>query len=111
MVIRFCWPPFRTRKRIDSGRTAIDIIASRIGTEPPTRNTDCHPNRLMTAAATQPAHADPNEKPQNIVITAAFLERSGMYSDVSPIALGIAPPIPIPVDTPNAVSSPTDTAL
>ena len=111
MVIRFCWPPFRTRKRIDSGRTAIDRIASRIGIEPPTRNTACHPNRLMTAAATQPAHADPNENPQNIVMTAAFLERSGMYSEVSAMALGIAPPIPIPVNTRNAVSCATETAV
>ena len=65
----------------------------------------------MTAAATQPAHAEPNEKPQNIVMTTDVLDRFGMYSDVSAMAFGIAPPIPNPVKTRNAVSSLTDVAV
>jgi hypothetical protein len=110
-TILFCWPPFTTRNRIDSGKTPIKTIARTTGIEPPTRNTDCHPNCLMTAAATQPAHAEPSENPQTIVITAEFLDRSGMYSDVRAMALGITPPIPNPVNTRNAVSCATEVAV
>src|SRR5713226_10020110 len=98
----FCWPPFRTRNRMDSGKKTIKRIATRSGVEPPTRNTDCQPNCLMTAAETQPATAEPNENPQNIVMTAEFLDLFGMYSDVRAIAFGIAPPMPSPVNTRNA---------
>src|SRR5213083_970761 len=51
------------------------------GIVPPTRNTDCQPNWRITAAATQPATAEPKENPQNIVMTAAFRVRFGMYSE------------------------------
>ena len=108
---RFCWPPFRTRNRMDSGKKAINKIATTTGIVPPTRNTACQPNCRMTAAATQPAKAEPKENPANMVITAAFRVRFGMYSEVRAIALGIAPPIPNPVKTRNAVSCATDVAV
>ena len=52
----------------------------------------------MSAATVHPAKADPNEKPANIVMTAAFRDRFGMYSEVSAMAFGIAPPMPNPVN-------------
>src|SRR5437899_8338507 len=86
-------------------------MATTTGIVPPTRNTDCQPNWRMTPAETQPATAEPNEKPQNMVMTAAFRVRFGMYSDVRAIAFGIAPPMPKPVKTRNAVSCATDVAV
>src|SRR6266446_4517331 len=82
-------PPLRTRNRMDSGKNAIRRIATTTGIRPPTRNTACQPNFRITAAATQPANAEPSENPQNIVMTAAFLVRLGIYSEVKAIAFGI----------------------
>src|SRR5262245_25076334 len=65
----------------------------------------------MSAATVHPAKAEPKEKPANIVITAAFLDRLGMYSDVSAMALGIAPPIPNPVNMRYVTSCDTDVAV
>src|SRR5215470_4371322 len=65
----------------------------------------------MSAATVQPAKADPKEKPANIVITAAFLDRLGMYSDVSAIAFGMAPPIPNPVNMRYPINCDTDVAV
>ena len=44
-------------------------------------------------------------------MTAAFLVRFGMYSEVKAIAFGIAPPMPNPVNTRKAVSCATDVAV
>src|SRR5262249_54182113 len=71
----------------------------------------CQPKRLITAAATPPAHADPNENPQNIVMTTDVLDRPGMNSEVSASALGIAPPTPKPVTTRNTASDATVVAV
>src|SRR5204862_2269897 len=95
----------------DSGSRPIRTIAKRIGAEPPTTNTACQPNCRTTAAATHPAQAAPNEKPQNIVITAALRDRAGMYSEVSAMALGIAPPMPSPAMARNAVSCAIEAAV
>src|SRR5262249_35573858 len=81
------------------------------GVGPPIRNLLCQPKRPTTAAATQPAHADPNENPQNIVMTTDVLDRVGMNSEVSASALGIAPPIPKPVTTRNTASDATVVAV
>src|SRR5262249_62436093 len=81
------------------------------GVGPPIRNLLCQPKRPTTAAATQPAHADPNENPQNIVMTTDVLDRAGMNSDVSASALGMAPPIPNPVMTRNTASDATLVAV
>src|SRR5262249_54431629 len=99
------------RNRADSGRSAIRTAASTSGVRPPIRNMLCQPKRPITAAATQPAHADPNENPQNIVMTTDVLDRVGMNSEVSASALGMAPPIPKPVMTRNAVNDATVVAV
>ncbi len=44
-------------------------------------------------------------KPQNIVVTRNERRLSGQYSEVSVIALGIAPPSPRPVMKRSAISS------
>ena len=104
-------PPLTSRKRMDSGSRKNAAAAIRIGTTPPTRNTDCQPNRGMRAAATKPPTAAPSEKPQIIVITAVARRRRGMYSEVKAMAFGIAPPMPSPVNTRNAISASTDCAV
>src|SRR5262249_23813443 len=98
---------FNARNRGDSGRNAISTAAQRSGVRPPIRNMLAQRRRPITAAATQPAHADPNENPQNIVMTTDVLDRVGMNSEVSASALGIAPPIPKPVTTRNTASDAT----
>ena len=65
----------------------------------------------MIAAATNPPTAAPSEKPQIIVVTAVPRRRRGMYSEVSAMAFGIAPPIPSPVRARNATSASTDCAV
>ena len=84
---------------------------SRSAPRRPTTNTDCHPNRGMIAAATSPPTAAPSEKPQIIIVTAPARRRRGMYSEVSAIAFGIAPPMPSPVRTRKAISEFTDSAV
>src|SRR5262249_14169432 len=104
-------PRFNATNRGDSGRDASSTAASTSGVRPPIRNMLCQPKRPITAAATQPAHADPNENPQNIVMTTDVLDRAGMNSDVSASALGMAPPIPNPVMTRNTASDATVVAV
>src|SRR5579872_2037560 len=89
---------------MDSGKRTISSTATTIGIEPPTANIDCQPYFRISAATVHPANADPNEKPQNMTMTAEFRDRFGMYSDVSAIALGMAPPMPNPVKTRNPMS-------
>ncbi|MNH10280.1 hypothetical protein D3C79_697540 [compost metagenome] len=50
----------------------------------------------MNPAATKPPAAPPNEKPQAARVTIRVRKRGGAYSDISAMALGIAPPMPIP---------------
>jgi hypothetical protein len=82
-----------------------------IGRIPPIRNTHGQPRLGITGTATQPTAAEPSENPQNIAVTANARVRWGMYSAVSAIALGIAPPMPNPVSSRNASSSFTELAL
>src|SRR5678815_1067038 len=79
-----------------------------IGSRPPTTNTDCQPNAGIRAVATQPTTAAPIENPQNMIITADARLRFGMYSAVSAIVLGIAPPMPNPVISRNTTSEPSE---
>ena len=60
---------------------------------PPTMKTDGHPKTGMIEAATRPPTAAPNENPQIIIVTAPARRRRGMYSEVSAMAFGIAPPM------------------
>ena len=96
---------------MESGSRKKAAAAIRTGNVPPTMNTDSQPNRGMIGAATKPPTAAPREKPQIIAVTAVALLRRGMYSEVSAIAFGIAPPIPSPVKTRNAISRSTDCAV
>ncbi|MNN64782.1 hypothetical protein D3C81_1802410 [compost metagenome] len=50
----------------------------------------------MKPAATKPPAAPPNEKPQAASVTIKVRKRGGEYSDINAIALGIAPPMPMP---------------
>ena len=78
---------------------------------PPTTNTDGHPNRGMIDAATRPPTAAPSENPQIIVVTAPARRRRGMYSEVSAMAFGMAPPMPRPVTARQAINDSTDCAV
>src|SRR3954464_9606033 len=51
----------------------------------------------MMPAAPGPPKAPPIVKPQNIMVTRNERLRSGLYSEVRVIAIGIAPPRPRPV--------------
>ncbi|MCY1412250.1 hypothetical protein D9M71_276500 [compost metagenome] len=48
-------------------------------------------------AATTPPRAEPRVKPQNMLVTISERRRSGQYSEVRVMALGMAPPRPRPV--------------
>ncbi|MNV76041.1 hypothetical protein D3C71_1693710 [compost metagenome] len=50
----------------------------------------------MKPAATKPPAAPPNEKPHAASVTISVRRRGGEYSDISAMALGIAPPMPMP---------------
>ncbi len=51
----------------------------------------------MNPAATKPPAAPPNEKPQSASVTIkGARKRGGEYSDINAMALGIAPPMPMP---------------
>ena len=74
-------------------------------------NTAGHPKRGMIDAATNPPTAAPSENPQIIVVTAVPLRRCGMYSEVSAMAFGIAPPMPSPVRKRKPASASIDCAV
>ena len=104
-------PPRTSRKRIDSGSRTDDASAIAIGMIPPTMKTDGHPKRGMIDAATRPPTAAPSENPQIIVVTAPARRRRGMYSEVSAMAFGMAPPMPSPVIARQNMSDSTDCAV
>ena len=78
---------------------------------PPTTNTDGHPKRGMIEAATSPPTAAPSENPQIIIVTAPARRRRGMYSEVSAMAFGMAPPMPSPVIARQTMSDSMDCAV
>ena len=78
---------------------------------PPTMKTDGHPKRGMIDAATRPPTAAPSENPQIIIVTAPARRRRGMYSEVSAMAFGMAPPMPSPVIARQTISDSTDCAV
>ena len=61
----------------------------------------------MMPAAARPPSAAPMVKPQNITVTRNERLRSGQYSEVSVIAIGMAPPRPRPVTKRQIVSDST----
>ena len=104
-------PPRTSRKRIDSGSRTADASAIAIGMIPPTMKTAGHPKRGMIDAATRPPTAAPSENPQIIIVTAPARRRRGMYSEVSAMAFGMAPPMPSPVIARQNMSDSTDCAV
>ena len=64
---------------------------------PPTTNTEGHPYCGIKPAARNPPKVAPSGKPQNIAIVVKARLRTGKYSAVNAIALGIEPPSPSPV--------------
>src|SRR6476646_2331474 len=79
---------FRTKNRIDSGKTAAVTTAISNGISPPTTNTDCHPKRDIRPAATKPPNAAPIVKPHNIVVTAVLRYLWGVNSKVNEMVFG-----------------------
>jgi hypothetical protein len=104
-------PPRTSRNRIDSGSHTRAAPAMRIG---PIATDDEHglpAESRNQARRDQPPRRPPSEKPHIIIITPVARVRRGMYSDVSAIAFGMAPPIPIPVRTRRMLSVSTDRAV
>jgi hypothetical protein len=64
---------------------------------PPRTNTLRQPQIGTICAAIAPPTAEPSEKPTNIVMTIVARLFCGLYSEVSAIGLGMAPPRPSPV--------------
>ena len=62
------------------------------------------PYAVTTCAAAMPPIAEPMVKPQNINVTSDDRRRFGQYSDVSVMAVGMAPPSPRPVRKRSAIS-------
>ena len=65
---------------------------------PPSQNTEVQPYFEMNCAAMSPPSAEPSEKPMNISMTIVARLRCGLYSEVSAIEFGMAPPRPRPVN-------------
>ena len=86
-----------TRKRADSGSQNNNTTASTKGRIPPSISRLCQPKMGIILAETNPPQAMPKLKPQNMLVTSSDLSRSGVYSDSSVVALGIAAPRPRPV--------------
>ena len=86
----------RNRRGKDSGNSHTRNGNSSSGVTPPARNTACQPKPSINPAATKPPAAPPNEKPQAARVTIKVRIRGGEYSDINAMALGIAPPMPMP---------------
>ena len=97
-------PRTTTRKRIDSGRKKNWIGRITSGSRPPIYQMMRQPCVGMRLPARLPAMAAPKEKPVNMIITRVARRRSGQYSAVSAMALGMAPPKPRPERKRNAIS-------
>ncbi len=89
--------PRAIRKRLDSGKATQRSGSSRIGTRPPTRNSDAQPCCCTSPEATRPPIAGPMAKPQTVIVTIVFFVRIGPYSATRAMATGMAPPRPRPV--------------
>ena len=89
--------PRSTRKRIDSGRMTAATSAAMHGSTPPSTKIDRQPKLSINAADAKPPAAAPMVTPQNMIITVVARMRAGVYSAVSAMVFGIAPPRPSPV--------------
>ena len=68
------------------------------GASPPTTKTDCHPNRGMMPAATNPPTAAPRENPQIIVVTESVLERRALPGEDYKGVIQLRNPTAVPHD-------------
>ncbi|GLC92566.1 hypothetical protein Tamer19_19740 [Cupriavidus sp. TA19] len=89
--------PVITRWRTDSGSIQTSATASSSGSTPPATSTERQPKASISPAEARPPKAEPSVKPQNMVVTRKERRLSGQNSEVSVIALGMAPPRPSPV--------------
>src|SRR5450830_399035 len=89
--------PFKISQRSDSGNIRNKHGANSKGNKPPATSTPRQPTDPSKGAAIRPPRAEPIVKPQNISVTRPERRGVGQYSEVSVIALGMAPPRPSPV--------------
>src|SRR5882757_10028089 len=100
--------PVTLRNWADSGSEVHSTGSRTSGSTPPTTKTLAQPKAGISGADSSPARTPPNGYPQNIRPTTVPRERRGVYSEVSAMALGSAPPRPIPVRNRTTTSPATE---